>query len=49
MSQVSSLNEVTLEKYLEANMPGFEGPLTAKKFPGGQSNPTYRIDAASGS
>jgi aminoglycoside phosphotransferase (APT) family kinase protein len=49
MSQVSSLNEVTLEKYLEANMSGFEGPLTATKFPGGQSNPTFRIDAASGS
>ena len=49
MSQVSSLNEVTLEKYLEANMSGFKGPLTATKFPGGQSNPTFRIDAASGS
>ena len=49
MSQVSSLNEVTLEKYLEANMPGFKGPLTATKFPGGQSNPTFRIDATSGS
>jgi len=49
MSQVSSLNEVTLEKYLKANMPGFEGPLTATKFPGGQSNPTFRIDTASGS
>ena len=49
MSEVSSLNEVTLEKYLEANMSGFKGPLTATKFPGGQSNPTFRIDAASGS
>ena len=30
-------------------MPGFKGPLTASKFPGGQSNPTFRIDANSGS
>lgn len=34
--------------YLETSIDGFSGPLTADKFPGGQSNPTYRIDAASG-
>ena len=38
----------TLAIYLEANVAGFRGPLTATKFKGGQSNPTYRIDAASG-
>jgi aminoglycoside phosphotransferase (APT) family kinase protein len=38
----------TLATYLEAHVPGFRGPLTATKFKGGQSNPTYRIDAASG-
>lgn len=38
----------TLAAHLEANLPGFRGPLTATKFKGGQSNPTYRIDAASG-
>lgn len=38
----------TLATYLEANVAGFRGPLTATKFKGGQSNPTYRIDAASG-
>lgn len=37
-----------LAAYLEANVAGFRGPLTATKFKGGQSNPTYRIDAASG-
>ena len=37
-----------LATYLEAHVPGFRGPLTATKFKGGQSNPTYRIDAASG-
>ncbi|QQD16899.1 phosphotransferase [Spongiibacter nanhainus] len=34
--------------YLEANIDGFKGPLTAEKFAGGQSNPTYLIEAASG-
>lgn len=37
-----------LAAYLEAHVDGFRAPLTAIKFKGGQSNPTYRIDAASG-
>jgi aminoglycoside phosphotransferase (APT) family kinase protein len=37
-----------LAAYLEAHVPGFRGPLTAEKFAGGQSNPTFRIEAASG-
>lgn len=37
-----------LAAYLQARVPGFRGPLGATKFKGGQSNPTYRIDAASG-
>ncbi|MEO8669896.1 MAG: phosphotransferase family protein [Tahibacter sp.] len=42
------LDEVVLARYLESALPGFRGPLTATKFKGGQSNPTYRIDAVSG-
>ena len=38
----------TLAAYLERQVDGFKGPLTAKKFPGGQSNPTFLIEAASG-
>lgn len=34
--------------YLESQVSGFQGPLTAKKFFGGQSNPTYLIEARSG-
>lgn len=49
MSNVDTLDEVTLSTYLEANVAGFKGPLTATKFAGGQSNPTFKIDAASGS
>lgn len=32
-----------LEAYLKAALPGFEGPLTAEQFKGGQSNPTYKL------
>lgn len=49
MSQVSSLNEDKLVAYLEVNVDGFSGPITVTKFAGGQSNPTFKIDAASGS
>ena len=49
MSEVNTLNEKVLAAYLEDNMDGFKGPLKATKFQGGQSNPTFKIDAASGS
>jgi len=48
MSDPLILPEPALASYLEAHVPGFRGPLTATKFKGGQSNPTYLIDAASG-
>lgn len=38
----------TLAAYLEQQVSGFKGPLTATKFAGGQSNPTFLIEAASG-
>ena len=44
-----ALPEAALAAYLAAHVEGFRGPLTASKFTDGQSNPTYRIDAASGS
>ena len=28
---------------MEANVPGFHGPLSVMQFKGGQSNPTYRL------
>ena len=37
-----------IERFLSDNVAGFCGPLTAKRFAGGQSNPTYRLRAASG-
>lgn len=42
------IDMAALSRWLEANMPGFSGPATLSKFPGGQSNPTYRLDGANG-
>ena len=42
-------DEAALERWMEAEVEGFGGPITLTQFKGGQSNPTYRIDAASGS
>jgi aminoglycoside phosphotransferase (APT) family kinase protein len=41
------LDEAKLATWMQANVAGFEGPITVGKFAGGQSNPTYRIDAKS--
>jgi aminoglycoside phosphotransferase (APT) family kinase protein len=43
------LDEARLTQWMAANVEGFKGPLHLTKFKGGQSNPTYKIDAASGS
>ncbi len=45
---VKSIDEAALARWLEQNLAGFRGPLKAKKFGDGQSNPTYLIEAASG-
>ncbi len=33
-----------LADWMAAHVAGFAGPVTARKFSGGQSNPTYRLD-----
>lgn len=48
MSDALTLPDDALARYLEQHIDGFRGPLTSTKFKGGQSNPTYRLDAASG-
>jgi len=48
MADALALPEAELAAYLEQHVDGFRGPLTATKFKGGQSNPTYLIQAASG-
>ncbi len=37
-----------LGAWLETHVPGFRPPFSLTKFATGQSNPTYRVDAASG-
>jgi aminoglycoside phosphotransferase (APT) family kinase protein len=43
-----SLPDDALATYLAAHIDGFRGPLRSTKFKGGQSNPTYLLEAASG-
>lgn len=45
---VDELDLEVLGPYLDANVKGFAGPISVEKFAGGQSNPTFRIRAASG-
>src|SRR5262245_30600443 len=39
--QAAQIDTVALATYLEARLPGFKGPIEAKKTPTGQSNPTF--------
>ncbi|HET9812834.1 MAG TPA: phosphotransferase family protein [Sphingomicrobium sp.] len=43
-----AIDEGALGAWLQANVEGFLGPFELIKFPSGQSNPTYRLRAASG-
>ena len=43
-----AVDDAALGPWLEASVDGFRGPFTLDKFAWGQSNPTYRIAAASG-
>ena len=36
-------DEEALDAYMRAHVAGYDGPLTVKKFKGGQSNPTYLL------
>ncbi len=47
-TDVHHFDEAKLAAYLEAHLAGFHGPLKAEKFSGGQSNPTFLLEAASG-
>ncbi|MEN9717326.1 MAG: hypothetical protein RIQ99_204 [Pseudomonadota bacterium] len=42
------LDTAKLTEWMQANVAGFTGPLKLTKFKGGQSNPTYKIEAPSG-
>lgn len=38
-------DEAALERYLASHMAGFKGPLEVQQFGGGQSNPTFFLNA----
>ncbi|PID55134.1 MAG: phosphotransferase family protein [Gammaproteobacteria bacterium] len=42
------LDTSKLTPYLEAQIPGFKGPISTEKFAGGQSNPTFKLTTADG-
>ncbi|MBP8671924.1 MAG: phosphotransferase family protein [Sphingomonadaceae bacterium] len=44
---MSDLDETSLARWMAGAVPGFSRLQGVKKFPGGQSNPTYRLDADS--
>ena len=48
MTTVYELDTESLLPYLEAHVEGFRGPMQVEKFAGGQSNPTFKVTAASG-
>lgn len=48
-SSVQDLPVEKLQDYLNANIDGYAGPLEVSKFPGGQSNPTFKLKTPSAS
>jgi len=49
MAENQTIDDIpALGAYLEAHIDGFSGLVSASKFGTGQSNPTYRLKAASG-
>jgi aminoglycoside phosphotransferase (APT) family kinase protein len=36
-------DEAALDRWLQAHVPGYAGPLEVRQFKGGQSNPTYQL------
>jgi aminoglycoside phosphotransferase (APT) family kinase protein len=47
-NNAQQIDVARLARYLEDHVPGFEGPVDAEKFAGGQSNPTFLLHARSG-
>lgn len=44
MSDPAALDTGRLSPWLSDNVEGFKGPVTVKRFSGGQSNPTFRLE-----
>jgi len=48
MTAATDLPLDRLDAWLREHVEGFRGPVAAERFAGGQSNPSYRLDAGSG-
>ncbi len=48
VAQAHRFDVAALERYLREHVAGFAGPLSVEQFKGGQSNPTFRLVAGSG-
>jgi len=48
VSERHRFDEAALERYLYAELDGFEGRLSVRQFEGGQSNPTFLVSSPSG-
>jgi aminoglycoside phosphotransferase (APT) family kinase protein len=46
---VADIEAAVLEDYLVRHIDGFSGPLTLRRFKGGQSNPSYKLSTPSAS
>ena len=38
-----AIDSTALQKYMQANISGFDGKISIEEFKGGQSNPTYKV------
>jgi aminoglycoside phosphotransferase (APT) family kinase protein len=43
VDQRNRFDEAALERWMQANVEGYAGPLDIRQFKGGQSNPTYQL------
>lgn len=48
MTDAQTLDTASVSAYLKDKLPGFDGPIAAEKFQGGQSNPTFLLKTGAG-
>ena len=48
MTETQTLDTLAVAAYLRGRLPGFDGPIAAQKFEGGQSNPTFLLKTGAG-
>jgi aminoglycoside phosphotransferase (APT) family kinase protein len=43
VAETHRFDQAALERWMKANVEGYQGPLEVRQFKGGQSNPTYQL------